>query len=278
MCIYLYCELFVYVLQFVNGFGLLQFVVQMGNVWLVLGFVQYEVEFLLFVFFVEVQVGLGMGVVVLIVVVFFFIFMYRYKSKQVLWDYQKVLLQLESLEIGVGDQCCKEFIDFMMEMIDFSSDLEVSGIFFLDYCIYVECVFFFGYGGCLLQFKFEGLGEDGYCIIVYQGFMQFFNLFNSKFFFIKFIYMLESQCIFLVWDCVYVVFLFIVVLYGKFEYFIDIFCILFSDLVVQYVVKNFKLMLWRIEIVVEKLFINWMFICLYIFVRDFVGEFLYMFF
>lgn len=33
----------------------------------------------------------------------------RHKSKQALRDYQKVLVQLESLEIGVGDQCRKEF-------------------------------------------------------------------------------------------------------------------------------------------------------------------------
>lgn len=34
---------------------------------------------------------------------------YRHKSKQALRDYQKVLVQLENLEIGVGDQCRKEF-------------------------------------------------------------------------------------------------------------------------------------------------------------------------
>ena len=33
----------------------------------------------------------------------------RHKSKQALRDYQTVLVQLENLEIGVGDQCRKEF-------------------------------------------------------------------------------------------------------------------------------------------------------------------------
>lgn len=33
----------------------------------------------------------------------------RRKSKQALRDYKKVLLQLETLEINVGDQCRKEF-------------------------------------------------------------------------------------------------------------------------------------------------------------------------
>lgn len=35
--------------------------------------------------------------------------MCRRKSKQALRDYKKVLVQLETLEINVGDQCRKEF-------------------------------------------------------------------------------------------------------------------------------------------------------------------------
>lgn len=35
--------------------------------------------------------------------------LYRRKSKQALRDYKKVLVQLETLEINVGDQCRKEF-------------------------------------------------------------------------------------------------------------------------------------------------------------------------
>lgn len=39
----------------------------------------------------------------------FIMFFFRRKSKQALRDYKKVLLQLETLEINVGDQCRKEF-------------------------------------------------------------------------------------------------------------------------------------------------------------------------
>lgn len=38
----------------------------------------------------------------------------RHKSKQALRDYQKVLVQLENLEIGVGDQCRKEFTGWVL--------------------------------------------------------------------------------------------------------------------------------------------------------------------
>lgn len=89
--------------------GLPQFVVQMGNVHLALGPVQYEAEPMLPTFPVEAQVGLGVGAAVLIAAVLLLTLMYRHKSKQALRDYEKVLVQLENLETGVGDQCRKEF-------------------------------------------------------------------------------------------------------------------------------------------------------------------------
>lgn len=132
----------------------------------------------------------------------------RHKSKQALRDYQKVLVQLENLEIGVGDQCRKEFTgeevavgrgqrvhwglsphlggswsaDLMTEMTDLSSDLETSGIPFLDYRTYTERVFFPGHGGCPLQPVFEGSGEEGHRVPVRQGLTQLSNLLNSKLF------------------------------------------------------------------------------------------------
>lgn len=138
----------------------------------------------------------------------------RHKSKQALRDYQKVLVQLENLEISVGDQCRKEFTgvgerwkgdsgevggkrahpdlsshlgaswpaDLMTEMTDLSSDLEGSGIPFLDYHTYAERVFFPGHGGCPLQPTFEGPGEEGHRAPVRQGLTQLSNLLNSKLF------------------------------------------------------------------------------------------------
>ncbi|VFV17281.1 plexin-b1 sep receptor [Lynx pardinus] len=94
----------------------------------------------------------------------------------------------------------------------------------------------------------------------------------------KFIHTLESQRTFSARDRAYVASLLTVALHGKLEYFTDILRTLLSDLVAQYVAKNPKLMLRRTETVVEKLLTNWMSICLYTFVRDSVGEPLYMLF
>ena len=72
--------------------------------------------------------------------------------------------------------------DLMTEMTDLSSDLEASGIPFLDYHTYAERVFFPGRGGCPLQPAPEGPGEEGRRAPVRQGLTQLSNLLNSKLF------------------------------------------------------------------------------------------------
>ncbi|KAB1252538.1 Plexin-B3 [Camelus dromedarius] len=260
-----------------NGSSTLpQFVVQMGNVRLALGPVQYEEEPVLSAFPVEAQVGLGLGAAVLIAAVLLLTLMYRHKSKQALRDYQKVLVQLENLEIGVGDQCRKEFTDLMTEMTDLSSDLEASGIPFLDYCTYAERVFFPGRGSCPLQPALEGPGEEGRRAPVHQGLMQLSNLLNSKLFLLTLIHTLEEQPSFSQRDRCHVASLLSLALHGKLEYLTDIMRTLLGNLAAHYVHRNPKLMLRRTETMVEKLLTNWVSICLYSFLREVAGEPLYM--
>ncbi|XP_042830775.1 plexin-B3 isoform X2 [Panthera tigris] len=274
---HLYCEPPSRAPQPANGSSSLpQFVVQMGNMRLALGPVQYETEPPLSAFPVEAQVGLGMGAAVLIAAVLLLTLMYRHKSKQALRDYQKVLVQLENLEIGVGDQCRKEFTDLMTEMTDLSSDLEASGIPFLDYHTYAERVFFPGRGGCPLQPAPEGPGEEGRRAPVRQGLTQLSNLLNSKLFLITLIHTLEEQPGFSQRDRCHVASLLSLALHGKLEYLTDIMRTLLSDLAAHYVHKNPKLMLRRTETMVEKLLTNWLSICLYAFLKEVAGEPLYM--
>uniref|UniRef100_A0A8C5P0T2 Plexin-B3 n=1 Tax=Jaculus jaculus TaxID=51337 RepID=A0A8C5P0T2_JACJA len=262
-----------------NGSGTLpQFVVQMGNVRLALGPVQYEAEPTIPAFPVEAQVGLGVGAAVLIAAVLLLTLMYRHKSKQALRDYQKVLVQLENLETGVGDQCRKEFTDLMTEMTDLSSDLEASGIPFLDYRTYAERAFFPGHGGCPLQPELEQPGEEGRRATVRQGLTQLSNLLNSKLFLLTLIHTLEEQPGFSQRDRCHVASLLSLALHSKLEYLTDIMRTLLGDLAAHYVHKNPKLMLRRTETMVEKLLTNWLSICLYAFLREVAGEPLYMLF
>ncbi|XP_061052682.1 plexin-B1 isoform X6 [Eubalaena glacialis] len=252
-----------------------EFTVQMGNLRFSLGHVQYDGESPV-AFPMAAQVGLGVGTSLLALGVIIIVLMYRRKSKQALRDYKKVQIQLENLESSVRDRCKKEFTDLMTEMTDLTSDLLGSGIPFLDYKVYAERVFFPGHQESPLH---RDLGvPESRRPTVEQGLGQLSNLLNSKLFLIKFIHTLESQRTFSARDRAYVASLLTVALHGKLEYFTDILRTLLSDLVAQYVAKNPKLMLRRTETVVEKLLTNWMSICLYTFVRDSVGEPLYMLF
>ncbi|XP_072797302.1 plexin-B1 isoform X1 [Vicugna pacos] len=252
-----------------------EFTVQMGNLRFSLGHVQYDGESPL-PFPMAAQVGLGVGTSLLALGVIIIVLMYRRKSKQALRDYKKVQIQLENLESSVRDRCKKEFTDLMTEMTDLTSDLLGSGIPFLDYKVYAERVFFPGHQESPLH---RDLGvPESRRPTVEQGLGQLSNLLNSKLFLTKFIHTLESQRTFSARDRAYVASLLTVALHGKLEYFTDILRTLLSDLVAQYVAKNPKLMLRRTETVVEKLLTNWMSICLYTFVRDSVGEPLYMLF
>ncbi|XP_041129023.1 plexin-B3 isoform X2 [Polyodon spathula] len=271
--VHLYCEPPPTQPASLEGGGVLpQFIVQMGGLQFKLGRVQYDsAEPSLFP--LGAQMGLAVGAALVVLVVLVIVFMYRRKSKQAVRDYKKVLVQLENLEINVGDQCRKEFTDLMTEM-DLTSDLGGPGIPFLDYRSYAERVFFPGHRECPLR---KGLDvPESRRQTVEQGLEQLAKLLNSKLFLIKFIHTLEMQPGFSQRDRGYVASLLTMALHGKMEYLTDIMKTLLGDLVEQYVAKNPKLMLRRTETVVEKLLSNWMSICLYSFLRDTAGEPLYM--
>uniref|UniRef100_A0A8B9GIX7 Plexin-B1 n=1 Tax=Amazona collaria TaxID=241587 RepID=A0A8B9GIX7_9PSIT len=255
-----------------------EFTVQMGNLNFLLGRVQYDTESQL-TFPLEAQIGLGVGASFVALIVLVIVFIYRRKSKQALRDYKKVQIQLENLETSVRDRCKKEFTDLMTEMMDLTSDLVGTGIPFLDYKSYAERIFFPGHRESPLQRDLDipecrrQTVEQGLGHMTWEAGNSGFSLLPHQF-----IHTLEIQRTFSPRDRAYVASLLTVSLHGKLEYFTDILKTLLNDLVEQYVAKNPKLMLRRTETVVEKLLTNWMSICLYAFVRDSVGEPLYMLF
>ncbi|KAM6930088.1 plexin-B3 isoform 2-T2 [Lycodopsis pacificus] len=245
----------------------------MGNLRVDLGLVQYDSDSVSVVP-LAAQIGLGAGAAVIILSVLVIILMYRRKSKQALRDYKKVLLQLETLEINVGDQCRKEFTDLMTEMMDLSSDVGGPGLPLLDYRTYAERVFFPGQQVAPLSRQLD-LPESRRQTVE-QGLQQLNNLLNNRLFLTRFIHTLEAQQGFSQRDRGYVASLLTIALHDKLEYFTEVMKSLLQDLVQQYVAKNPKLMLRRTETVVEKMLTNWMSICLYSFLKEVAGEPLFM--
>ncbi|XP_023189667.1 plexin-B1 isoform X1 [Xiphophorus maculatus] len=246
----------------------------MGKLQADLGLVQYDSDLLLSPIPLAAQISLGAGAAVIILSVLIVILMYRRKSKQALRDYKKVLLQLETLEINVGDQCRKEFTDLMTEMMDLSSDVGGPGLPLLDYKTYAERIFFPGQQTALLSRQLD-LPESRRPTVE-QGLQQLNNLLNNRLFLTRFIHTLEAQQGFSQRDRGYMASLLTIALHDKLEYFTEVMKTLLQDLVQQYVAKNPKLMLRRTETVVEKMLTNWMSICLYSFLKEVAGEPLYM--
>ncbi|CAL8369800.1 unnamed protein product [Lota lota] len=270
---HLYCEPPEEQPHSLTGLELPSLTVGLGNLQVNLGVVQYDSS--LSPIPLAAQLGLGAGAAVVVLSVLVVILMYRRKSKQALRDYKKVLLQLETLEINVGDQCRKEFTDLMTEMMDLS-DVGGPSIPLLDFQSYTQRVFFPGHQGVLLSQPLDV--PEARRAAVEQGLNQLHKLLNNKAFLIKFIHTLEAQQGFSQRDRGYVASLLTVALHDKLEYFTEVMKTLLQHLVLQYVSKNPKLMLRRTETVVEKMLTNWMSICLYSFLKDVAGEPLYMLF
>uniref|UniRef100_A0A7N6A134 Sema domain-containing protein n=1 Tax=Anabas testudineus TaxID=64144 RepID=A0A7N6A134_ANATE len=262
---HLYCEPPEIQPMSVDDSNKLETVVIMGSLQVDLGLVQYDSNSLVSPVPLAAQIGLGAGAGVIILSVLVVILMYRRKSKQALRDYKKVLLQLETLEINVGDQCRKEFTDLMTEMMDLSSDVGGPGLPLLDYKMYAERVFFPGQQTPPLSRQLD-LPESRRQTVE-QGLQQLNNLLNNRLFLTRFIHTLEAQQGFSQRDRGYVASLLTMALHDKLEYFTEVMKSLLQDLVQQYVAKNPKLMLRRTETVVEKMLTNWMSICLYSFLK-----------
>ncbi|CAL8318961.1 unnamed protein product [Merluccius merluccius] len=268
---HLYCEPPEEQPHSLTGLDLPSLTVLLGNLQVDLGVVQYDSSPSPLP--LAAQLGLGAGAAVVVLSVLVVILMYRRKSKQALRDYKKVLLQLETLEINVGDQCRKEFTDLMTEMMDLS-DVGGPSIPLLDFQSYAQRVFFPGQQGALLSQRLDV--PEPRRATVEQGLNQLYKLLNNKTFLTKFVHTLEAQQGFSQRDRGYVASLLTVALHDKLEYFTEVMTTLLQHLVQQYVNKNPKLMLRRTETVVEKMLTNWMSICLYSFLKDVAGEPLYM--
>ncbi|XP_025069463.1 plexin-B3 isoform X1 [Alligator sinensis] len=248
------------------------FVVEMGHVQVVLGPVHYEAE--------PppglppgAQAGLGVGATALVLVVVLLILMYRRKSKQALQEYKKVLVQLENLEVSVGDQCRKEFTDLMTEMTDLGGQLEAAGIPFLDYGAYALHAFFPGPGG--------GPGarpphHEGRSPALEQGLAQLSGLLNNRTFLLTLVHTLEAQASLSRRERLRAASLLGLGLGGRLELLTDVLAVLLGELVQRQAQRPPRLLLRRTETMVEKLLTDWLSVCLYPYLREVAGEPLYL--
>ncbi|XP_030070534.1 plexin-C1 [Microcaecilia unicolor] len=214
---------------------------------------------------------------ILLIVMIVAILITRHKSQQLS---HKLSEHLEMLECEIRKEIRVGFAELQMDKLDV---VDTSGtIPFLDYKHFALKTFFpesLGLSFNTMEefcapvrpsFQSNDPVEQNECVTALSA------LICNKAFLVNLIHTLEKQDTFTVKDrCLFASFL-AVALHSKLVYLTQVLEVLTKDLVEQYSNSHPKLMLRHTELVMEKLLTNWMSICLYGFLRDTVGEPLYL--
>lgn len=247
--------------------------VSVGNMRAVLGTLQYQTSGSNDYWIIIVAV-LGGVLIVFAFLVFIIVMMQRRKAAS---RYKKMQIQLDTLESNVRNECKQAFAELQTDVSDLTSDLSLVGIPFWDFRTYMFKVLFPGSKDhpILHNRNVSMMTQFG---SYSQGLSQFNQLLCHKTFLVTFIHTLEQQQRdFTIKDKACVASLLTVILLDKMEYATEILTILLTELIDRSMEKKQpKLMLRRMESVVEKFLANWMSVCLYGHLKKQAGKSLFM--
>ncbi|XP_059843060.1 plexin-A4 isoform X1 [Hypanus sabinus] len=223
-----------------------------------------------------ISIGAAGGLLIIFIIVV--LIAYKRKSRESDLTLKRLQMQMDNLESRVALECKEAFAELQTDINELTSDLDGTGIPFLDYRAYTMRVLFPGIEDhpVLRELEVPGYRQER----VEKGLMLFGQLINSKVFLLTFIRTLESQRSFSMRDRGNVASLIMTVLQTKLEYATDVLKQLLSDLIDKNLEsKNHpKLLLRRTESVAEKMLTNWFTFLLYKFLKECAGEPLYMLF
>lgn len=177
--------------------------------------------------------------------------------------------QLEMMESNIRRDIRQGFVDLQTEKSDLIDN--VGAIPFLDYKHFASRIFF-PEAGTLAAVMIRDIGEDSEQTTVDEKCLAFAELIRDKQFLSCFVHALEEQKNFSIKDKCTVASLLTLALHGDLLYLTEIMEDLLQSLMDQSSNANPKLLLRRTESIVEKLLTNWMSICLYGFLRESVGQ------
>ncbi|XP_078732617.1 plexin-A1 isoform X1 [Lampetra fluviatilis] len=221
-------------------------------------------------------VGIAVGGGLLIFIIVAVLIAYKRKSKESDLTLRRLQMQMDNLESRVALECKEAFAELQTDINELTSDLDGTGIPFLDYRTYAMRVLFPGIEEhpVLKELEVPGNRQES----VEKGLKQFGQLLNNKAFLLTFIRTLESQRSFSMRDRGNVASLIATALQGKMEYATDVLKQLLSDLIDKNLEsKNHpKLLLRRTESVAEKMLTNWFTFLLHKFLKECAGEPLFM--
>ncbi|KAJ8259538.1 hypothetical protein GJAV_G00170590, partial [Gymnothorax javanicus] len=221
-------------------------------------------------------VSMAVGGGLLLLSVSLVLLAYKRKSHQNDLTLKRLQMQMDSLESRVALECKEAFAELQTDIIELTSDLDRAGIPHLDYRTYAMRVLFPGIEDHPVLRELEVSGRRQ--AQVEKALCLFAQLLNSKVFLLSFIRTLEQQRSFSMRDRGNVASLIMTALQGRLEYATDVLKQLLSHLIQRNLQsKNHpKLLLRRTESVAEKMLTNWFTFLLHKFLKECVGEPLFM--
>ncbi|XP_063811395.1 plexin-A2 isoform X1 [Pseudophryne corroboree] len=221
-------------------------------------------------------VSIAAGGSLLLIIVIIVLIAYKRKSRENDLTLKRLQMQMDNLESRVALECKEAFAELQTDINELTSDLDRSGIPYLDYRTYAMRVLFPGIEDhpVLRELEVQGNGQ----LSVEKALKLFTQLINNKVFLLTFIRTLEMQRSFSMRDRGNVASLIMTALQGKLEYATDVLKQLLSDLIEKNLEnKNHpKLLLRRTESVAEKMLTNWFAFLLHKFLKECAGEPLFM--
>uniref|UniRef100_A0A8C2YEI9 Plexin-A2 n=1 Tax=Coturnix japonica TaxID=93934 RepID=A0A8C2YEI9_COTJA len=217
-------------------------------------------------------VSIAAGGSLLLIIVIIVLIAYKRKSRENDLTLKRLQMQMDNLESRVALECKEAFAELQTDINELTSDLDRSGIPYLDYRTYAMRVLFPGIEDHPVLRELEVTGG------VEKALKLFAQLINNKVFLLTFIRTLEMQRSFSMRDRGNVASLIMTGLQGRLEYATDVLKQLLSDLIEKNLEsKNHpKLLLRRTESVAEKMLTNWFAFLLHKFLKECAGEPLFM--
>ncbi|KAI3366463.1 hypothetical protein L3Q82_000604 [Scortum barcoo] len=195
---------------------------------------------------------------------------YRNKQRKLTAKMNK---RMEDLELDIRNDIRQGFVDLQTEKTDLMEN--VGAIPFLDYKHFASRIFF-PESESLMKSCIKDMGQDVVKVHLDECCQGLSRLIQDQLFLTSMVHALEEQKTFTIKDKCALASLLTVALHNNLSYLTDVMEALLRALMQQNSNAQPKLLLRRTESIVEKLLTNWMSICLYGFLRESVGQHLFL--
>ncbi|XP_042259789.1 plexin-C1 isoform X1 [Thunnus maccoyii] len=198
------------------------------------------------------------------------VIIYRSQQKKLT---TKMNRRMEILEMDIRNDIRQGFVDLQTEKADLMEN--VGAIPFLDYKHFASRIFF-PESEALLTSCIKDIGQDTVKVQLDECCQALSRLIQDQVFLTSMVHALEEQKTFTIKDKCALASLLTIALHSNLSYLTEVMEVLLKALMQQRSNAQPKLLLRRTESTVEKLLTNWMSICLYGFLRESVGQHLFL--